>query len=58
MLFAGRSIKNRRRYTFCLIVAALSCLFMPFGTVLALFDFIILSRPTVKATFEVPSRLL
>jgi hypothetical protein len=51
ILFAGRSIKSRRHYTFCMIVAGCSCLFMPFGTALAVFDFIVLSRPTVKALF-------
>ncbi len=49
---AGRFMARRRRRTLCLIVAGLSCLVMPLGTVLGVFTFIVLLRPTVKAQFE------
>jgi hypothetical protein len=49
---AGRSIRRRKRHLFCLIVAGLSCFFMPFGTALGVCSFIVLSRPSVKALFE------
>ena len=49
---AGRNIARRRRYTFCLVVAAINCLVMPFGTALGVFTIIVLSRPSVKALFE------
>ena len=52
ILFAGRSIKSRRRHTLCMIVAGCSCLFMPFGTALGICDFLVLSRPSVKALFS------
>jgi hypothetical protein len=53
LIFAsGRAIKNRRRHTFCVVVACLSCMFMPFGTVLGVFDLIVLSRPGVKGLFK------
>lgn len=51
---AGRCIRKRTRYTFCLIVSCVSCMFMPFGTVLGVFDLIVLSRPSVKALFDAP----
>ena len=50
-LYAGRCLAKRRRYIYCLIVAALSCLFMPLGTVLGVFTIIVLIRPSVKELF-------
>lgn len=52
---AGRNLERRRGYTFCLVVAAISCLFVPFGTVLGVFTLIVLLRPSVKALFGVPA---
>jgi hypothetical protein len=52
MFLAGRWLKRRERYTFCLVVAAASCLMMPFGTVLGIFTLIELQRPSVKAMFQ------
>lgn len=49
--FAGRCLGQRKHYTFCLIVAGLSCLWMPFGTVLGVFTLIVLLRPSVKPLF-------
>ncbi len=54
---AGRSIKRRKRYLFCMIVAGVSCLFMPFGTALGVCSFLVLSRPGVKALFDAPRPL-
>jgi hypothetical protein len=51
IFLAGRSIKQRRHYTFCLVVAGIACLWMPFGTVLGVFSFIVLLRPSVKGMF-------
>jgi hypothetical protein len=39
-------------YIFCLVIAAVECIFMPFGTVLGVFTIIVLQRPTVKAMFR------
>ena len=49
---AGRSLQQRRRYTFCVVVAGLACLLMPFGTVLGVFTIIVLIRPSVRQLFE------
>ena len=49
----GRFIAKRKRYTFCLVMAAVSCIFMPFGTVLGVFTIIVLSRPTVKQLYGI-----
>jgi len=51
LLLAGRYISKRKNYTFCFIIAAISCLFMPFGTILGVFTIVVLSRPSVKQIF-------
>ena len=52
LIVAGRFLKRRKRREFCLIIAGISCLFMPVGTALGVFTIIVLSRPTAKALFE------
>jgi hypothetical protein len=50
--FAGRSLSERKRYVFCIIVAALEAVMcMPLGTILGVFTIIVLMRPQVKAAF-------
>ncbi len=51
VILAGRFIAKRKHYIFCLVIAALNCLFMPFGTVLGVFTIVVLIRPSVKALF-------
>jgi hypothetical protein len=51
VILAGRFIAKRRHYVFCLVIAGLNCLFMPFGTVLGVFTIVVLIRPSVKALF-------
>ncbi len=51
IIIAGRCLAKRRRYMFCLVIAAISCIFMPFGTVLGVFTIIVLMRPSVKELF-------
>ena len=51
IIIAGRCLAKRRRYMFCLVMAAISCVFMPFGTVLGVFTIIVLMRPSVKELF-------
>ena len=50
-ILAGRYLQRRENYTFCLVMAAISCIFFPFGTVLGIFTILVLSRPGVKALF-------
>ena len=52
IFLAGRFLARRRHYMFCFVIAVLSCLSMPFGTILGVFTLIVLSRPSVKALFE------
>lgn len=51
LAYAGRCLRQRRRHTFCLVMAAISCAFMPFGTVLGVFTLIVLTRASVKPLF-------
>ena len=52
--FAGRSLQTRRRYTYCLVMAGIECIFMPAGTVLGVFTIIVLVRDSVKTLFGMP----
>ena len=49
--FAGRSLQTRKRYTFCLVIAGINCVFIPIGTVLGVFTIIVLMRDSVKELF-------
>lgn len=51
VLAAGRFLTQRRNYTFCLVMASVECVFMPFGTVLGVFTIIVLMRDSVKQQF-------
>ena len=47
----GLQLRQRRRHTFCVVMAAIGCAFMPFGTVLGIFTLIVLTKPTVRSLF-------
>lgn len=49
-MLAGR-LRQRRGYRFCMVVSALSCLSMPFGTILGVFSLILLAKLPIKALF-------
>lgn len=51
LVLAGRYLQAHRRYTFCLVIAGLECMFSPFGTVLGVFTLIVLLRPSVQELF-------
>jgi len=53
VLLTGRFIARRKHHTFCFVVACISTLFTPFGTVLGVFTIIVLLRPSVKALFGI-----
>jgi hypothetical protein len=57
LIAAGRCLSARRRHTFCLVMAGVACIFMPFGTVLGVFTIIVLSQPRVRALFGLPAPL-
>lgn len=51
VLLAGRFLAQRKHYTYCLVVAAIECMFTPFGTVLGVFTIVVLMRDSVKDLF-------
>lgn len=51
LAWAGHCIAQRKRYTFCLVMAGVACMLVPFGTALGIFSIIVLTRPGVKALF-------
>jgi hypothetical protein len=48
----AKRLKERRSRALCLVVAAVSCLGIPFGTVLGVFTFLVLSRPSIERSFD------
>ena len=46
--FTGRNLQKRKRYTFCLVMAGVECIFVPVGTVLGVFTIIVLVRDSGK----------
>lgn len=51
LFLAGRFLVRRQHRLFCLVVAGVSCLFTPLGTVLGIFTILVLMRPSVVALF-------
>ncbi|RYD43476.1 MAG: hypothetical protein EOP83_31795 [Verrucomicrobiaceae bacterium] len=54
LIYSGRCLSARRNYTFCFVIACLSCAGFPLGTALGVFTILVLQRPTVKALFSQP----
>jgi len=52
VVLAGRYLSRRIHHTFCIAVAAVSCLFMPFGTVLGIFTLVTIMKPEAEALFS------
>lgn len=53
-ILAGFWIRARRRRVMCLVIAGLSCAWVPFGTMVGVFTFLTLARPSVIALFDAP----
>lgn len=49
---AANCLKKRKSRTFCLVIAAIRCLGIPYGTAIGVFSFIVLGRPSVMRQFE------
>ncbi len=50
--YAGRCIQQRKHPTFIFVISCIKCLFVPYGTMLGICTFMVLSRPQVKKLFE------
>jgi len=49
--FVAKKLVRRESKMLCFVVAGLNCLSMPLGTVLGIFTFLVLSRPSVAESF-------
>lgn len=49
---SGRFLARRRKRMFSFVVAAVLCMFVPFGTILGVFTIIVLSRESVQRLYE------
>lgn len=52
VVFAGCKLRQRQMRTFCIVVAAIECMFAPFGTILGVFSIVVLTRDSVARLFE------
>lgn len=55
--YAGRCLAHRRHYMYCLVMAGIGCMFMPFGTVLGVFTIVELQKEEVRRMFQTSSPL-
>ena len=53
VLYAGYCLGARKHHTLCFVAAILSCLFIPFGTILGVITIVVLMKPPVKQMFGV-----
>jgi hypothetical protein len=51
IILSGRFLAKHNHHTFCLVMAGVECIFMPFGTVLGVFTLVVLMRETAKQLF-------
>ena len=52
LILSGRYLSKQIHYVFCLVIAAIACIFIPVGTVLGVLTLIVLTRPAVQELFE------
>jgi hypothetical protein len=52
VILTGRYLARQVHYMFCMVIGAIECLFMPFGTALGIFTIVVLARSSVKKMFK------
>lgn len=50
--YVGYCLQRLRHRTFCIVMAAITCLSIPLGTILGVFTLVVLLRPSAVALFE------
>jgi hypothetical protein len=51
-LLSGLFLRRRRHRVFSMVVAGLNCVYVPFGTILGIFTFVVLSRESVRRSYQ------
>lgn len=54
IFLAGRWLGERKNWTYCFVIACISCISFPLGTALGVFTILVLQRPSVKGLFGRP----
>jgi hypothetical protein len=54
--YAGRCIQRRRSKVLIYVMAAANCVFIPYGTLLGVFTFIVLGSPAAAEEFNATDR--
>jgi hypothetical protein len=54
-IYAGWALRKYKHRTLMLVIAAMTCLAFPYGTVLGIFTFAVLLRPSADRLFGVPT---
>lgn len=52
IVVSGWFLNKRQHYLYCLVIAGVECILMPYGTVLGVLTIFLLVRPEVKALFD------
>ena len=52
IFLCGRKLHQRKHRMFCMVVAGIETIFMPFGTVLGVFTLVTLNRDSAAALFD------
>jgi len=48
----GINMRRRQRRTLCIVIDAILCLMVPFGTIVGIFGLVLLTRPEISDEFE------
>ncbi len=51
IILAGKKLKQHKNRMYCMVIAGIECIFMPFGTILGVFTLIVLNKDSVKEIF-------
>ena len=57
MIVAGRKLSRLKNRLYCLVIAGIECIFIPFGTILGVFTIIVLMWDSVKELFAANNSL-
>jgi len=52
LIVLGIFLEKSKNHTQCIIIATISCIFIPIGTALGMYTIGILNRPTIKELFD------
>ncbi len=51
-IYAGRCLRNRRHRMFVMVISAIECVFIPWGTAIGVYSLMLLNRPSVRILFR------